>query len=64
MDRLKQYGYVSALQSIFWNSAPVTVSIATFGAYTGMGNTLSMKVRFNKPDSGTHKTVKARFWHA
>jgi len=42
--RLKRYGYISSLQSIFWNSAPVTVSIATFGAYAAMGNRLDMHI--------------------
>ena len=44
VDRLKRYGYMSSVQSIFWNSAPVTVSMATFGAYAAMGNTLDMHI--------------------
>ena len=44
VDRLKKYGYLSSLQSIFWNSAPVTVSMATFGAYAALGNTLDMHI--------------------
>ena len=44
VERLKSYGYLSSLQSIFWNSAPVTVSMATFGAYAALGNTLDMHV--------------------
>ena len=44
VHRLKHYGYLSSLQSIFWNSAPVTVSIATFGAYAALGNRLDMQV--------------------
>jgi hypothetical protein len=34
VKRLRKYGYISSLQSIFWNSAPVTVSLATFGMPT------------------------------
>ena len=44
VQRLKTYGYISSLQSIFWNSAPITVSIATFGAYAYLGNKLEMSV--------------------
>lgn len=44
VQRLRRYGYISSLQSIFWNSAPVTVSVATFGAYTALGNRLDMQI--------------------
>jgi ABC-type multidrug transport system fused ATPase/permease subunit len=45
VKRLKKYGYLSSVQSIFWNSAPITVSIATFGTYTALGNKLDLQVR-------------------
>eukprot|EP00283_Hemiselmis_rufescens_P014305 CAMPEP_0173443524 /NCGR_PEP_ID=MMETSP1357-20121228/30032_1 /TAXON_ID=77926 /ORGANISM="Hemiselmis rufescens, Strain PCC563" /LENGTH=1295 /DNA_ID=CAMNT_0014409445 /DNA_START=9 /DNA_END=3896 /DNA_ORIENTATION=- len=44
VSRLRRYGYLSSLQSIFWNSAPITVSIATFGAYATLGNKLDMGI--------------------
>ncbi|EKX42001.1 hypothetical protein GUITHDRAFT_88223 [Guillardia theta CCMP2712] len=44
VKRLRRYGYIASMQSIFWNSAPVTVSVATFGAYAALGHPLTMQV--------------------
>jgi len=46
MAALRKYAVLASLQSIFWNSAPVTVSIATFGVFAAMGGQLSLELVF------------------
>jgi ABC-type transport system involved in cytochrome bd biosynthesis fused ATPase/permease subunit len=43
---LRMYANLNALQSAFWNSAPVLVSLATFTVYSMLGNTLTLPVVF------------------